>query len=450
MELFDPQQLDDMAVLSDAPVTAKDTRRTCERIAVVGLGYVGLPLALKLSQSYSGVIGYDLQRARITQLQSGKDSTGAFSADQLARSDVQLSGNADSLAAASAYLVTVPTPVDRSNRPDLTALRAACRTIGAYLRPGDLVVVESTVYPGATEEVCGPELAAASGLAAGRDFALGYSPERINPGDRENTIDTVAKIVAGDTPKTLNRVARIYETITRGGLHRCSSIKVAETAKVIENSQRDLNIALANEIAKICHLMEIPTSEVIEAAATKWNFVPYSPGLVGGHCIGVDPYYLTARAEELGYHPEVILAGRRINDGMPRYVVQQGIRLLAQRPGSIRAARIGLFGITYKENVPDLRNSKSLELITEMRDYGLNPMVCDPLADPAEARALGIVLQPAEALTALDMAIVAVPHRSLPEGRELISQLCADGILMDLKSAHSNLELGESMTYWSL
>src|SRR5712671_4418512 len=368
--------------------------------AVIGLGYVGLPVALALARKCEPVIGFDISQQRIAALREGNDITGEVTRTALRETRLRLTDNPDTLAEASFLIVTVPTPIDAERRPDLGPLRSACSLIGPRLRRGSVVVFESTVYPGLTREVCGPLLAKASGLEQGVGFKLGYSPERINPGDKQHRLETIVKIVAGEDAETLERVAAVYGLIIEAGLYRASSIEVAEAAKVIENTQRDLNIALMNELAIIFDRIGIPTKEVLEAAATKWNFLPFTPGLVGGHCIGVDPYYLTARAEAAGYYPQVILSGRRINDGMGSFIAQR----------LVKRAKIGILGITFKEDVPDLRNSRVPDIIAELRDFGIAALVSDPLADPAEAkREYGVDLVPFDRLTGLDGLILAVP-----------------------------------------
>jgi UDP-N-acetyl-D-galactosamine dehydrogenase len=349
-------------------------------------------------------------------------------------------------------VVAVPTPIDATNQPDLSILRAASRTVGRALRRGDVVVYESTVFPGATEEICGPILEEVSGLEAGVDFWLGYSPERINPGDREHPFERLTKIVSGDTPETLARVARVYGEVIEVDVYQASSIKVAEAAKVIENTQRDLNIALMNELAMICDRIGIRTVEVIEAAATKWNFNKFTPGLVGGHCIGVDPYYLTAKAEELGYQPQVILAGRRINSSIGYHVAQKAMRLISGLGVALSRARIGIFGVTFKENITDIRNSRVPDIVSEMRGFGAEPMVCDPMADAAEVeREWGIALCPEPELTELDALILAVPHVAfLADIDGLIARVRDGGLVVDIKSVLDPNRLGRQISYWSL
>ena len=348
--------------------------------------------------------------------------------------------------------VAVPTPIDSDRRPDLGPLLSATRLVANALAPGAVVVYESTVYPGVTEERCGPLLAETSGLRQSRDFKLGYSPERINPGDKLHTFEKVIKVVSGEDEETLERVARVYESVVDAGVHRASSIKVAEAAKVIENTQRDLNIALMNELAMIFDRMDIRTQDVLDAAGTKWNFLEFTPGLVGGHCIGVDPYYITAKAEALGYHPEVILAGRRINDNMGRHVAQRTIKLLREQDHAIKGARIGVVGLTFKENVPDLRNSRVPDIIDELRDYGIDPIVHDPMASAEEAlREYGIELRPFDALTDLDGLIFAVSHQqSLDQLDRLLNGVREGGLFVDVKSLIRPEALRSDLRYWSL
>jgi len=421
--------------------------------AVIGLGYVGLPVALALARKCEPVIGFDISQRRITALREGDDITGEVTRTALRESRLRLTDNPDSLADASFLIVTVPTPIDADRRPDLAPLQSACALIGPRLRRGSVVVFESTVYPGLTREVCGPLLAKASGLEQGVGFKLGYSPERINPGDKQHRLETIVKIVAGEDPETLERVAAIYGLIVEAGLYRASSIEVAEAAKVIENTQRDLNIALMNELAIIFDRLGIPTKEVLEAAGTKWNFLPFTPGLVGGHCIGVDPYYLTARAEAVGYYPQVILSGRRINDGMGSFIAQRLVKLLIAAERPVKGAKIGILGITFKEDVPDLRNSRVPDIVAELRDFGIAALVSDPLADPAEAkREYGVELVALDQLSELDGLILAVPHRVLAErgwGR-LFATLAPGGILVDVKSAVARNQVPQGTPYWSL
>jgi UDP-N-acetyl-D-galactosamine dehydrogenase len=424
-----------------------------EKIAVVGLGYVGLPLAVALAARHS-VVGFDVSAERIASLTDGDDVTHEISAEQLkAASGLMLTSESSDLKGCDIFIVTVPTPIDAANRPDFTALLSACALVGPNLSKGNIVVFESTVYPGVTEEICGPELERNSGLKAGVDFKLGYSPERINPGDKDRPIHKIMKVVAGGDAETLDTLANLYGSIIEAGIHRASSIKVAEAAKVIENTQRDVNIALMNEISKIFDLVGIRTSEVLEAAGTKWNFIKFHPGLVGGHCIGVDPYYLTAKAEQLGYHPQVILSGRRINDGMGAYVAQRVVKLLARRDQPIHDARVGILGFTFKENVPDIRNSKVVDIYKELVAFGVAPMVHDPVADPATVeRAYGVKLCGLSEMNDLSAVIVAVAHDEFASlgGDKLSAMLAAHGIVVDVRSKIDPNTLRPDLCYWSL
>ncbi|MBT9595600.1 MAG: nucleotide sugar dehydrogenase [Vitreoscilla sp.] len=380
-------------------------------LAVVGLGYVGLPVAVAFGRR-GRVIGFDINARRIAELRAGHDRTGEVTPAELAEAQLHCTDAIEDLRAADFFIVAVPTPVDRANKPDLSPLLAASRSVGAALKRGDIVVYESTVYPGATEEDCVPVLEAASGLKHGVDFFTGYSPERINPGDREHRFETIRKIVSGCDAATLETVAEVYASVVTAGVHRAASIRVAEAAKVIENTQRDLNIALMNELSVVFARMGIDTAEVIAAAATKWNFLPFRPGLVGGHCIGVDPYYLTFKAEQLGYIPQVILAGRRINDNMGRYVARNTIKLMLQQGLDVPRCRVGVLGITFKENCPDIRNSKVVDLVNELRDHGTRVVVVDPHADAAEVHAeCGVTLATLADEPPFDALVVAVAHR---------------------------------------
>lgn len=380
------------------------------KVAVVGLGYVGLPVAVAFGQR-APTVGFDINTQRIAELKAGHDRTGEVSSAELAAAQLRCTDQLDDLREADFFIVAVPTPVDSANKPDLSPLISASRSVGAALKKGDIVVYESTVYPGATEDDCVPVLEATSGLKHGVDFFTGYSPERINPGDREHRFENICKIVSGCDAATLDTVAEVYASVVTAGVHRAPSIKVAEAAKVIENTQRDLNIALMNELSVVFARMGIDTAEVIAAAATKWNFLPFRPGLVGGHCIGVDPYYLTFKAEQLGYIPQVILAGRRINDNMGRYVARNVIKRMLQNGLDVPRCRVGVLGITFKENCPDIRNSKVVDLVNELRDHGTQVVVVDPYADAAEVREeCGIELATL-ADAPFDALVVAVAHR---------------------------------------
>ncbi|MCC6812267.1 MAG: nucleotide sugar dehydrogenase [Deltaproteobacteria bacterium] len=424
-----------------------------ERIAVIGLGYVGLPVALACARKFSDTIGFDVDARRVSALQQGIDTTGETAPDELRASKLRITSAPGELGDRTFFIVAVPTPVDKNNRPDLGAITRASETVGRALKPGSVVVYESTVYPGLTEEICGPILARVSGLKQGVDFHLGYSPERINPGDREHSLERIVKVVAGDDAQTLARVAAVYAAFVTAGVHRASSIKVAEAAKVLENTQRDLNIALMNELAMICERLNIATRDVLAAAATKWNFLPFKPGLVGGHCIGVDPYYLTTKAEELGYLPQVILAGRRINDNMGVYVAQRVVKMLVNADAHIKGARVGILGITFKENVRDIRNSRVPDIARELKQFGIDAMIHDPLVDAAEVKhEYGLVLSSRAELRDLDALILAVPHAVfLQEAREaLLSGLKKSGVLADIKSALDPALVPSQLRYWSL
>lgn len=421
-------------------------------VAVIGLGYVGLPLAIALARRHR-VTGFDINPSRISALLSGEDETGEVDRDTLAGSGLKLTAHGHDLTNASIFIVTVPTPIDAANRPDFTALLGACSTIGPVLTKGAIVVFESTVYPGVTEEICGPALERASGLRAGLDFTLGYSPERINPGDKKRPLEKIVKVVAGQDARTLDILAALYGSVIEAGVHRAPSIKVAEAAKVIENSQRDLNIALMNEVSKICDLMDIRTADVLAAAGTKWNFLSFHPGLVGGHCIGVDPYYLTAKAEELGYRPEVILSGRRINDGMGAHVGQKTAKLLASMPLPLKDMRVGILGFTFKENVPDIRNSKVVDIYRELQSFGIAPIVHDPLADGAALNhEYGVTLSPLDDFTGLHALILAVPHAAYePWDASAYSAMLAEGgVIIDVRSKLDPATIRGDLRYWSL
>lgn len=422
-------------------------------IAVIGLGYVGLPLALGLARAFPGTMGFDINHEKVGQLRRGVDTTGETDAEALAQSTLHMTWEPEELRACTLFIVAVPTPVDQWNRPDLTPVIRASETVGRVLKPGDVVAFESTVYPGVTEDICGPVLARVSGLVQGRDFKLGYSPERINPGDREHTLDRIVKVVAGEDAETLERLCQVYGAVTQAGVHRAPSIKVAEAAKVLENTQRDINIALMNELALICDRMDLRTEDVLAAARTKWNFLPFKPGLVGGHCIGVDPYYLTTKAQELGYHSEVILAGRRINDGMGAFLGQKVVKLLIQADQHVKGARVGILGLPFKENVRDIRNSKVPDIVTELRLFGIEAEVHDPIADPREVREeYDLTLSPWDQLQGLDALVLAVPHHYyLSMGvQALLSGLRPGGIVVDVKSVLIPSEVPQGLRYWSL
>lgn len=418
------------------------------RIAIIGLGYVGLPLAVEFGKK-GPVIGFDINQKRIDELKSGQDHTLEVSPEELQKAEqLSFSANLDDLKQSNFFIVTVPTPVDQVNRPDLTPLKKASETVGQALKKGDIVVYESTVYPGATEEVCIPILEKVSGLKFNQDFFAGYSPERINPGDKVNTLTKIKKITSGSTPEVANTVDAVYASIITAGTHKASSIKVAEAAKVIENTQRDLNIALVNELSVIFDRIGIDTLDVLEAAGSKWNFLPFRPGLVGGHCIGVDPYYLTHKAEEVGYHPQVILAGRRINDNMARYVARNTIKLMLQNGIDVPRAKVGVLGVTFKENCPDIRNSKVADLIKELEFWGAQVVVADPWADADEVRhEYGIELGKVDAQNPVDSVIVAVGHnefRSLSASEMRSYMKCEKPVLADVKSLFDRSEMSDA------
>jgi len=425
------------------------------KVAVVGLGYVGLPLAVHLSKHFE-VVGYDLKADRIKELESGRDRTLEVSEEDLIKAKIFFTSDPKSLSSCSLIIVAVPTPIDEHRIPDLRPLIGASKEVGGNIVKGSCIVFESTVYPGATEEVCIPILEQESGFILGRDFTVGYSPERINPGDKEHSLESIVKVVSGSDEETADLLYDVYGTVVKVGIHRVSSIKVAEAAKVIENTQRDLNIALMNELSMIFNKIGIDTLEVLEAAGTKWNFLPFRPGLVGGHCIGVDPYYLTFKAESLGYRPEMILAGRRINDNIGKYVAEQAVRLLIRAGKQVRGAKIAILGLTFKEDVPDLRNTKVITIINELKDYGIEVYIHDPLAEANEARMYyNLELQQdIQGFTGVDGVIVAVVHKPYRElGLPKIAGLCTNGVplVMDLKGAFSIAEAKElGITYWRL
>jgi len=426
------------------------------KIAVVGLGYVGLPLAAAFSK-WTEVIAFDISDRRIQALRQGVDATGELESDAVRNPNLHYTTDAKALANADFIIVTVPTPLGENHSPDLTPLKHASATVGANLSVGTIVVYESTVFPGATEEICVPILEEASGLICGEHFKVGYSPERINPGDRVRTVENVVKVVSGQDAETLQIVAAVYENIIHAGIHRAPSIRVAEASKVIENTQRDVNIALMNELAIICLKMGLKTSDVLEAAATKWNFLKFAPGLVGGHCIGVDPYYLTYKAESLGYSPYVILSGRRINDGMGKFIAKTTIKKLTRRGETIKGLKVLILGLTFKENVPDIRNTRVVDIIRELEDYGVDTLVHDPLADPEETRcAYGLELCSLDTVHDVGAIILAVPHRHYldmePERfRCLVAEQAMPLLFVDVKACKSQEALEHcGFEYWSL
>jgi UDP-N-acetyl-D-galactosamine dehydrogenase len=408
-----------------------------EVVAVVGLGYVGLPLAVEFGKK-TKTIGFDLSASKIDNYKKFIDPTGEVSTEQLKASQyLEVTTDPAALAQADYIVVAVPTPVDIAHNPDFTPLAGASKTVGTHMKRGAVVVFESTVYPGATEEVCIPIMEQHSGMKWKQDFHVGFSPERINPGDKEHTLTTILKVVSGDDGETLERVAKLYESVVTAGVYRASSIKVAEAAKVIENTQRDLNIALMNELAIIFDKVGIDTLEVLKAAGTKWNFLPFRPGLVGGHCIGVDPYYLTHKAEMIGYHPQVILAGRRINDGMAKFVAEKTVKSMISSGFHVKGSKVNVVGLTFKENCPDLRNSKVADIVHELESYGCEVHVYDPVADADEAQhEYGIKLESWESLPQADALVVAVAHKeilahSLTEFQEKLND---GGCFIDVKS----------------
>src|SRR5476649_96779 len=406
-------------------------------VGVVGLGYVGLPLAVELGKRHR-TIGFDISPVKVASYRDGIDPTGEVSQAELRAAEyLTVTSQASDLAQADFIIIAVPTPVDQAHAPDFGPLNAASLTVGRHMKRGAIVVFESTVYPGATEEICVPLLEQASGLRWRDDFHVGFSPERINPGDREHTLTTILKVVSGDDADTLEQIAGLYESIVKAGVYRASSIKVAEAAKVIENTQRDLNIALMNELAIIFDMIGIDTLEVLKAAGTKWNFLPFRPGLVGGHCIGVDPYYLTHKADMLGYHPQVILAGRRINDGMAKFVAEKTVKEIIKAGIHVKGCKVNVLGLTFKEDCPDLRNSKVADLIMELQSYGLRVHVHDPVADPAAAQhEYGISLDSWDALPQADGLVLAVPHRELAALglADVMAKLKPGGCFIDIKS----------------
>jgi len=426
------------------------------KIAVVGLGYVGLPVATAFARRGDRVVAFDISSGRIAQLRAGDDRTREVAAVDLARPELCLTDDQVDLRGADFFIVTVPTPIDDTRRPDLSALLSASRIVGGALEHGDIVVYESTVYPGATQEECIPVLEQASGLACGRDFAVGYSPERINPGDGEHRFETVTKVVAAQDERTLHVVAEVYGSVVTAGVYRAPDIRTAEAAKVIENVQRDLNIALMNELSAIFHELDIDTGDVLAAAGTKWNFLKFTPGLVGGHCIGVDPYYLTHRAERSGYHPEVILAGRRMNDSTGARIARQCIRMLLRGHAAKNGenALVTILGLTFKENVPDVRNSKVVDVIRELQTFGIEVQVHDPVADREEARvAHGIELIGRDRLRPAQAVILAVPHKPfVNEGWPLITGLLADatGAVLDVKAKLARRDCPVGVKLWRL
>jgi UDP-N-acetyl-D-galactosamine dehydrogenase len=424
-----------------------------EKICVIGLGYVGLPVAVAFAKKFKSVVGFDVNVEKVAALKLGHDATGEVSRDSLKDSNLKVTSVIDEIKDATFYVVAVPTPVDSANIPDFTPLIRASETVGKVLKKGDVVVYESTVYPGATEDVCAPVLAKVSGLRMLEDFKIGYSPERINPGDKLHTLSKIVKVVSGQDDATLERIALTYEKIIDAGVHRASSIKVAEAAKVIENTQRDINIALINELALIFDRIGICTKDVLEAAGTKWNFLKFSPGLVGGHCIGVDPYYLTHKAVELGYHPEVILAGRRINDSMGAFIASKVVKLLLSSGISPATAKVTILGISFKEDVPDIRNSKVPDIGRELLEYGIRANYFDPVVSQEDVQhEYGIKMVAADQIESSDCVVFAVPHECFCVEDAALVRKCVKpgGVLIDVKSKVSKMLVDKRIKYWSL
>jgi UDP-N-acetyl-D-galactosamine dehydrogenase len=423
-------------------------------VAVVGLGYVGLPLAVEFGKKRR-TIGFDVSHAKVESYRRFVDPTGELSSEELrAAKQLSVSADAAALAPADFVIVAVPTPVDSAHQPDLRSLAGASETVGKHLKRGATVVYESTVYPGATEDVCVPILEKASGMRWRQDFHVGYSPERINPGDKEHTLTRILKVVSGDSSETLEKVAALYQSIVEAGVFRASSIKVAEAAKVIENTQRDLNIAMMNELAILFDRLGIDTLEVLQAAGTKWNFLPFRPGLVGGHCIGVDPYYLTHKADQIGYHPQVILAGRRINDGMGKFIAEQTVKHMIRNGSLVKGSRVNVLGLTFKENCTDIRNTRVIDVVHELQSYGAEVHVHDPLPDAGEARhEYGLELEPWEALPRADAVVVAVAHRQFVARplADYLSKVIERGCFIDVKSQFDMAALQQAgLTVWRL
>ncbi|MDV7339797.1 nucleotide sugar dehydrogenase [Terasakiella sp. A23] len=426
---------------------------TERKIAVIGLGYVGLPVAVSYGRQGYPCVGFDIDQGRIKELQGGYDRTEEVEDGDVLHDSLTYSSDLNDLKQSNFYIVTVPTPIDSAHRPDMGAVLAASRTVAQVLKKGDIVVYESTVYPGATEEDCVPVLEELSGLKCGEDFSVGYSPERINPGDKEHRFETILKVVSGYDAATLDIVARTYEAVVTAGVHRAPNIKTAEAAKVIENTQRDLNIAFVNELSQIFERVGIDTHDVLEAAGTKWNFLKFTPGLVGGHCIGVDPYYLTHKAEQLGHHPQVILAGRRVNDRMGHHIAMQVAKMLMKR-GRTDEPRVTILGLTFKENVPDLRNSKVVDIISELEEMGVTTQITDPWANKEEAMSeYGVKLQDETDLKPADVIVFAVPHKKyIDQGWALVENLLKDktGFVVDIKSVLDRNNTPSDITLWRL
>ena len=426
-------------------------KQVAEKIVVVGLGYVGLPVAIALAQKFASVVGFDTYERRVKTLRSHYDWTNEISKEELEETTLEISTSLKDASNSTFFIVTVPTPINESKRPDLTPLANACEHIGKILKKNSVVVFESTVYPGVTEDYCGPLLEKVSGLRVGIDFFLGYSPERINPGDKEHTLSRITKIISASDPTTLARLRNVYSAIVDAGLHEAPTIKVAEAAKVLENTQRDINIALVNELAVILDRMGVRTTDVLAAAGTKWNFLKFSPGLVGGHCIGVDPYYLTSAAELLDYNPQVILAGRRLNDSMGHFIASKSVKLLSPNC-DLRTARVAILGLTFKEDVPDLRGSKVVDVYNELVQFGIKPMVNDPMITNEQANhEFEINLSSLDEMGDLDAIILCVKHKYYLERMpQLLGLLKPHGVLVDVKSALARDAIPKGIVYWSL
>src|SRR3954468_18952419 len=443
-----------MAEVLERPQIETPAEPKLATVAIVGLGYVGLPVAVAFGKERP-TIGYDLSKKRIENLRHHVDSTGEVAtADLLESKHFRATYYPAELAEADYIIIAVPTPINAARQPDLSPLESASETVGRYMKPGAVVVYESTVYPGATEEVCVPILEKASGMRWRQDFHVGYSPERINPGDKARTFTQILKVVSGDDPATLEKVADLYASVVKAGVYRASSIRVAEAAKVIENTQRDLNIAFVNELAIIFERMGLDTNEVLKAAGTKWNFLPFKPGLVGGHCIGVDPYYLTHKAELMGYHPEVILAGRRINDSMGSHIARKAVQQMIHAGRNIKGARVNVLGLTFKEDVPDIRNSKVIDIIRELQEFGVETFVHDPTANPEEAmHEYGVRLAEWDSLPAADALILAVSHRQYLDmpTPDLLRKVVRSGCIVDVKAVLDTAALRrEGLRVWRL
>jgi UDP-N-acetyl-D-galactosamine dehydrogenase len=424
------------------------------KVAVVGLGYVGLPLAVAFGRHFE-TVGFDVDAQRVQQCRDGVDTTGEVDSEAFTQAQyLEFTSEPAGIAEAGFIVITVPTPVDEAQRPDFSPLISACETVGPVMARGAVVIFESTVYPGATEEVCVPVLERASGLTWMKGFHVAYSPERVNPGDREHSLQKIVKLVSADDADTLAAVADIYRKIIDAGVYEVDSIQIAEAAKVIENTQRDLNIALVNELAIIFDRLGLDTAKVLQAAGTKWNFLPFRPGLVGGHCIGVDPYYLTYKAQCIGYHPEIILAGRRINDGMGKFIAEQTVKTMLKAGLEVRDAKVNVFGVTFKENCPDLRNSQVFNVLAELRTYGIDPVVHDPVADPAHAeREYGVELKDWEAMPVADVLVLAVAHTAFTQRRVdgLLSKVKNPGVVIDVKSVLDTADLKDrGLAVWRL